>query len=77
MFDDAFTAIARDGAGLVEVGVRLQKALHALARTGDSNMQKAAERHARLAIARAEYALHLPEELDEIRSASMFAGQSS
>ncbi|MDX1653594.1 MAG: DUF2254 domain-containing protein [Candidatus Competibacteraceae bacterium] len=77
MFDDAFTATARDGAGLVEVGVRLQKALHALARVGDSNMQKAAERHARLAIARAEYALHLPEDLDEIRSASMFARQSS
>jgi uncharacterized membrane protein len=77
MFDDAFTAMTRDGAGLVEVGVHLQKALHALARIGDSNMQKAAERHARLAIARAEYALHVPEDLDEIRSASMFSGQSS
>lgn len=75
MFDDAFMAIARDGAGAVEVGVRLQKALHALAKVGDKNMQKAAEHHARLAIARAEQALELPEDLDAIRSAGMFAVQ--
>ena len=31
MFDDAFTAIARDVAGMVEVGVRLQKAFLSLA----------------------------------------------
>ncbi len=34
MIDDAFTAIARDGAGIVEVSIRLQKALFALAETG-------------------------------------------
>jgi uncharacterized membrane protein len=31
MFDDAFTGIARDGAGAVEVVVRLLKALESLA----------------------------------------------
>ncbi|HUS96804.1 MAG TPA: DUF2254 domain-containing protein, partial [Hyphomicrobiaceae bacterium] len=31
MFDDAFTAIARDGAATVEVGIRLQKAFRSLA----------------------------------------------
>ena len=36
MFDGAFTAIARDGAGAIEVTLRLQKALHALASTGAS-----------------------------------------
>lgn len=36
MFDDAFTAIARDGAGMVEVAIRLQKALHSLATIGDA-----------------------------------------
>ena len=32
LFDDLFTPIARDGAGIVEVGLRLQKALAILAR---------------------------------------------
>ncbi|MFO7605598.1 MAG: DUF2254 domain-containing protein [Desulfurivibrionaceae bacterium] len=77
MFDDAFRAVARDGAGAVEVGIRLQKVLHALAKVGDENMRKAAEHHARLAIARAEKALELSEDLDAIRSAGMFAEQSS
>lgn len=77
MFDDAFTALARDGAGTVEVGIRLQKALHALAKVGGSNMQKAAERHARLAFARAEKLLDVPEDLDALRSAGMYADRSS
>jgi len=77
MFDDAFMALARDGAGAVEVGIRLQKALHALAKVGDQNMQKAAQHNARLAITRAELALDLPEDLNAIRSAGMFADQPS
>lgn len=72
MFDDAFMAVARDGAGAVEVGIRLQKALRSLADIGDNNMREAAERHARLAIARAEQALVIAEDLYAIRSASMF-----
>lgn len=75
MFDDAFMALSRDGAGMLEVGVRLQKALDALARVGDKKMGVAAERHARLAVARAEKALGLREDLEAIKSASMFAGQ--
>ncbi|MGL4397500.1 MAG: DUF2254 family protein, partial [Hyphomicrobium sp.] len=39
---DAFTPIARDGAGSVEVGVRLQKVLGALTRLGDSDLTHAA-----------------------------------
>jgi len=69
MFDDAFTAIARDGAGLVEVGIRLQKALAALAATGDVDLRAAAARHARLALARAERALDLPEDVEAVRAA--------
>ena len=34
MFDDAFTAIARDGAGAIEVAGRLQKAFASLASIG-------------------------------------------
>ena len=67
MFDDAFTAIGRDGAGCVEVVIRLQKAFAALALLGDDGLRQAAARHARLSLARAELALKLPEEIDEIR----------
>lgn len=56
-FDDAFAPIARDGAGLVEVQIRLQKALFALASTGDPDLLESAADHARLAYARAQEAL--------------------
>jgi uncharacterized membrane protein len=36
LFDDSFTAIARDGAGIVEVSIRLQKAFCALAETNEN-----------------------------------------
>jgi uncharacterized membrane protein len=70
MFDDAFTAIARDGAGAIEVASRLQKAFRTLASIGDGPMQRAAERHARHALSRAERALDLPEEIEILRSLS-------
>ena len=70
LFDDAFTAISRDGAGIVEVSLRLQKALHSLAAVGDVAMQDAAMHHARLALARAEMALKLPDDLEVVRAAA-------
>lgn len=72
LFDDAFTAIARDGAGSVEVAVRLQKALRSLALIGDSAMRDAAVHHGRLALARAEKALDLPEDVASVRAAAAF-----
>jgi uncharacterized membrane protein len=42
LFDDAFLPIARDGAGMIEVQLRLQKALEALARTEDKPFREAA-----------------------------------
>lgn len=68
LFDDAFTAIARNGAGAVEVGVRLQKSLRSLASAGDDVMRVAAMRHAQRALASAEQALSLPHEVDAIRA---------
>ena len=68
LFDDAFTAIARDGAGTVEVAVRLQKALRSLALVGDAEMKAAAKHHGRLALARAEKALALPEDVATVRA---------
>ncbi len=73
MFDDAFTAIARDGAGAVEVSVRLQKVLHSLASIGDSRMRDAAEYHSRLALKRARIALNVAEDRAAVEEAAMFA----
>lgn len=70
MFDDAFTVIARDGAGQVEVSVRLQKALSTLASTGDEKMRDAANYHRGLALERSRMALTLPEDLAAVRDAA-------
>jgi len=67
MFDDAFTAIARDGAGAIEVAGRRQKAFHSLASTGDAAMREVAIHHARLALARAKNAQVLTEDIEVIR----------
>lgn len=67
-FDDFFPVVSRDGAGLAEVGVRLQKALLALARTGDPEMIRLAQRHAQHALQHAEKALPFDFELEPIRA---------
>ncbi|WP_019556563.1 DUF2254 domain-containing protein [Thiomicrorhabdus arctica] len=77
MFDDAFTAIARDGASTVEVSVRLQKALHSLASTGGSEMREAAEYHSQLALKRAQLVLDITEDLTAIRDAARFASSQN
>lgn len=71
-FDDAFTAIARGGAGSVEVVLRLVKVFQTLASMGDAEMREAALHHLRLAVARAEIALTLPEDLERVRDAAKF-----
>lgn len=67
---DAFRPIARDGAGLVEVQVRLQKALAAVAAGAPEPLRRAALAMAQEALARAERAGLLPVELDTIRAAA-------
>lgn len=76
MFDDAFTAIARDGAGTVEVAVRLQKALQALASIGHQGLREAAEYHGQLALKRALAALAMSEDLTAVRNAATFRQSS-
>jgi uncharacterized membrane protein len=73
MFEDAFRPIARDGAGTIEVVVRLQKAFASLATTGDAIMRDVAIHHARLALARAEKALDFPHDLEIARKCAEFA----
>ncbi len=77
MFDDAFTAIARDGAGIVEVSIRLQKAFRALSETYDHSMGVAARKHSRMALARAERALTLEDDLVAVRSIAAFSAVRS
>jgi uncharacterized membrane protein len=73
LFDDAFAAIARDAAATVEVGVRLQKALHALARLGDDRFRRAAARLSALALARARHAGVIAADLQALAA---LAGQT-
>lgn len=70
VFNDAFTAIGRDGAGMVEVAVTLQRALASLAGLDNRAMAEAADDHARMALARAEQALVMAEDLAAVRRAA-------
>ncbi|MCW8091222.1 DUF2254 domain-containing protein [Alteromonas sp. ASW11-130] len=70
MFDDAFMPIARDGAGAVEVGVRLQKALSALESLNNDEIRKAASYHKVLALKRASKVLDVEEDLVAVKDAA-------
>jgi uncharacterized membrane protein len=67
MFDDAFGPIGRDGAGHMEVQLRLLKALKALASSDAPGYREGALRHARMALTRSEKADLLDEEKDRLR----------
>lgn len=66
LFDDVFNPIARDGSGFIEVQLRLQKALLALAHMG-AEYAVHAVRHAQGALERAEAALLLATEKAQLR----------
>ncbi len=67
MFDDAFTAISRDGSGSVEVMIRLQKALASLAACGNDAMHYAAVIHSKIALSYAQKSLVLSQDLSSVR----------
>lgn len=73
MFDDAFNAISRDGAGTIEVMLRLQTALASLASLNAEEFKETASRHAQFALKHAEAALTLPEEVEVIRHESKWS----
>lgn len=66
-FSDFFTPIARDGAAIVEVQIRLQKALLALCEMGDAEARHAAKQQSKEALARAEGALTLEADKQRLR----------
>ena len=61
MFDDIFAPIARDGAGMLEIQLRLQKAFVALVAADSGALGDAAKRHSATALKRAEVALTLED----------------
>lgn len=69
LFEDAFMLIARDGAGQVEIQLRLQKCLQALALQDDAAFRSAALQQAALALERANGALPLEAEKQRLRRA--------
>jgi uncharacterized membrane protein len=73
LFDDAFGAMARDGAGMLEVAIRLQKALGSLCLPGHASMQEAARTLSARALRHARHALKLPEELAALEAVAAVA----
>ena len=67
LLDDAFGPLERDGAGLVEVGVRLQKAFQALRALPDPELRAAIAHHHERAWELAAFELNLPQDLAAIK----------
>ena len=76
LFDDAFTSIAREGAGIVEVSIRLQKGLEALTTSEDQAMVAAAKKHSRMALGRSERAMSDPNDIEMTRRSARFSDGS-
>ena len=68
LMTDAFSAIARDGAAHVEVGIRLHKALRTLRHTSDPLLAEAARTMTARALAHAEDRLFLPDDKARLRA---------
>lgn len=71
LLDDVFTPIARDGAGVVEVQIRLQKAFGVLARQKGGRCREVAGHHSRMALGRAEQAMTFDPDKDRVRKAAV------
>lgn len=70
IFDDLFTPIARDGAAILEVGLRLQKAFGILAQFDAPGFRDNAIRHSSEALSRSELALSLESDRQRVRAAA-------
>jgi uncharacterized membrane protein len=70
LMEDAFAALVRDGAGIIEVQQRVQGSLDALAQHPDPGLCKAARRRAALSYTRAAQALTADVDLQRLRSST-------
>lgn len=76
LFDDVFKPIARDGASVAEVQMRLQKAFVALAAFGDQQRYTTnARRHAREALARAKEAITFKPDYERVVAVAELAAK--
>ncbi len=73
MLEDAFRAIARDGAAAIEVSCKIQKGLQSLADCGHEELRSAAMEQSRRALARAEKVLTAEEDRVLVRELAQFA----
>ncbi len=69
LFEDAFMLIARDGAGLIEIQLRLQKSLAALQRLGSEQFRAAARHQSKIALERAREGLTARHDLERLLKA--------
>ncbi len=67
LFEDVFMPIARDGAGMIEIQLRLQKTLLALKRLCPECFAEQVELHSEMAYQRAEQALNLDADLTRLK----------
>jgi uncharacterized membrane protein len=70
LVQDVFTPVGRDGAGLVEVCIRLQKALRAIAAMPSPGLRAAATRQAQEALERGEAQLTHAHDKERLREAA-------
>lgn len=68
LFDDFFAPISRDGAGLIEIDLRMIKALNSLSEIHPALFKNASKKHADILIKRAETKLTLQDEKDQLNS---------
>jgi uncharacterized membrane protein len=76
LLHDSFTPIARDGAGMVEVMIRLQKGLQAVAELGNPELAEAARRRSDTALERARVALSSSEDVARVEDAARWTSVS-
>ncbi|WP_424933051.1 DUF2254 domain-containing protein [Amaricoccus macauensis] len=67
LFEDAFGPLLRDGAGILEFGMRLQRTLHRLGQLESEEFREAAEKLSRLGLAHSDKALPIHEERTRLR----------
>lgn len=66
-FEDAFLPLIRDGAGLLEVGIRLQKTFRALASSTNRDVAQAAVSFARSSLSRGQAALAFEDDRQRLQ----------
>ncbi|HEY9178448.1 MAG TPA: hypothetical protein VIN07_12185, partial [Flavipsychrobacter sp.] len=66
LIDALYNPISRDGAGMVEVGIHVQKALGSIAAAGNASCRMSAYHYSQLAFKRAKKVLIVEEDIKRI-----------